>query len=135
MVGSFIFLSPCIRKKLRVAGSVDCYAKVSKYTKRREKSLKLEENAWALHGLACLSIQGGNENLAALYVQRGMELQRDCLSYQKEGLKILGQCEAYGAILQQYAALDEQMKSIGRVQYYYVLGLVKTGQRKTALSL
>lgn len=93
-----------------------------------EMSLKLEENAWALHGLACLCIQGGNENLAVLYVQRGMELQRDCLSYQKEGLKILSQCEAYGAILQQYAALDEQMKSIGRVQYYYVLGLVKTGR-------
>ena len=97
-----------------------------------ETSLKLRENAWALHGLACLSIHEGNKNLAALYAQRGMELKRHCLSYQKEGLKILSQCEAYRAILQQYAAMDEDMKSIGRVQYYYALGLVKTGRLEEA---
>ena len=97
-----------------------------------ETSLKLQENAWALHGLACLSIHEGNKNLAALYAQRGMELKRHCLSYQKEGLKILSQCEAYRAILQQYAVMDEDMKSIGRVQYYYALGLVKTGRLEEA---
>ena len=97
-----------------------------------ETSLKLQENAWALHGLACLSIHEGNKNLAALYAQRGMELRRHCLSYQKEGLKILSQCEAYRAILQQYAVMDEDMKSIGRVQYYYALGLVKTGRLEEA---
>ena len=97
-----------------------------------ETSLKLRENAWALHGLACLSIHEGNKNLAALYAQRGMELKRHCLSYQKEGLKILSQCEAYRAILQQYAVMDEDMKSIGRVQYYYALGLVKTGRLEEA---
>lgn len=97
-----------------------------------ETSLKLQENAWALHGLACLSIHEGNKNLAALYAQRGMELKRHCLSYQKEGLKILSQCEAYRAILQQYAVMDEGMKSIGRVQYYYALGLVKTGRLEEA---
>ena len=88
--------------------------------------------AWARHGLACLSIHEGNKNLAALYAQRGMELKRHCLSYQKEGLKILSQCEAYRAILQQYAVMDEDMKSIGRVQYYYALGLVKTGRLEEA---
>ena len=97
-----------------------------------ETSLKLQENAWALHGLACLCIHEGNKNLAALYAQRGMELKRHCLSYQKEGLKILSQCEAYMAILQQYAVMDENMKSIGRVQYYYALGLVKTGRLEEA---
>ena len=97
-----------------------------------ENSLMLQENAWALHGLACLCIQEGNKNLAVLYAQRGMELQRHCLSYQKEGLKILSQCEAYGSILQQYDTLDEQMKSVGRIQYYHVLGLVKTGQMEEA---
>ena len=97
-----------------------------------ETSLKLQENAWALHGLACLSIHEENKNLAALYAQRGMELKRHCLSYQKEGLKILSQCEAYRAILQQYAVMDEDMKSIGRVQYYYALGLVKTGRLEEA---
>lgn len=96
--------------------------------------MKLQENAWALHGLACLSIHEGNKNLAALYAQRGMELKRHCLSYQKEGLKILSQCEAYRAILQQYAVMDEDMKSLGRVQYYYALGLVKTGRLEEAYS-
>lgn len=31
-----------------------------------ETSLKLRENAWALHGLACLSIHEGNKNLAGI---------------------------------------------------------------------
>ena len=61
-----------------------------------------------------------------------MELKRHCLSYQKEGLKILSQCEAYEAVLQQYAAMDEDIKSIGRVQYYHVLGLVRTGRLEEA---
>ena len=100
-----------------------------------ERSLKLMENAWALHGLACLYLQDENKTLAEICIQRGMQLQRDSLSYQKEGFKILSKCEAYSEILDQYERLNDAMKEVGRIQYYHILGLVKTGYLKEADAL
>lgn len=100
--------------------------------KMYEKSLELCENAWALHGISCLWLNKGNKNLAALYIRRGMELQRESLSYQKEGLKILSQCEAYKEMLKQYEEMKEEFQEAGRVQYYHILGLVKEGKLQEA---
>lgn len=100
-----------------------------------EKSLERKENAWALHGLSCLCLQEGNKTLATLYIQRGMQLQKHSVSYQKEGLKILSKCEAYREILNQYEEMDEAFKEIGRIQYYHILGLVKNGYLQEADAL
>lgn len=100
-----------------------------------ERSVALCENPWALHGLACLCLGKENKNLSALYIQRGMELKKNSLSYQKEGLKILSRCEAYRAILKQYDGLNKELQRVGRIEYYRVLALVKTGRFEEADSL
>ena len=74
----------------------------------------------------------GNKILRHCMHKEEWNLRDTACHNQKEGLKILSQCEAYRAILQQYAVMDEDMKSIGRVQYYYALGLVKTGRLEEA---
>ena len=65
------------------------------------RSVDLTSNAWAYHGLACLYLKSDHEK-AKQFIMEGMALQRERLSYQKEGFKILEKCGAYKEIDEEY---------------------------------
>ena len=102
---------------------------------RREfgESLRLEENAWAYHGLACLELQTGAKEGAASLMQKGMALRGNDVSYMKEGFRLLDICGEYARILEWYGRLEEELRRESRLRFFYVKALHKVGRSKEAL--
>lgn len=98
------------------------------------RSLDLTSNAWAYHGLACLYLKSDPEK-AKQFIMEGMALQRERLSYQKEGFKILEKCGAYKEIDEEYKKQTAQNQKNGRIQYYYVAALEKLERNEEAYHL
>lgn len=96
-----------------------------------ERSIDLASNAWAYHGLACLYLKSDPEK-AKQFMLEGMELQRDRLSYQKEGFKVLEKCGAYKEMDEAYCKLTPENRKNGRIQYYYVAALNQLGRIEEA---
>lgn len=65
----------------------------------------------------------------------GMALQRERLSYQKEGFKILEKCGAYKEIDEEYKKQTAENQKNGRIQYYYVAALEKLERNEEAYHL
>lgn len=116
---------------------VRCYVneKYKKAGKAFEKSLQLAENAWALHGLACVAQHKGNLKKAAGDILRGMELQKGELSYLKDGFKLLCECGQYEAICRFYENLDPDFKKNSRLKYCYIVALHRLGRHRRAYEL
>ena len=98
------------------------------------RSVDLASNAWAYHGLACLYLKSDPEK-AKQFIMEGMELQRERLSYQKEGFKILEKCGAYQEIDEEYKKQTAENQKNGRIQYYYVAALAKLERNEEAYHL
>lgn len=98
------------------------------------RSVDLASNAWAYHGLACLYLKSDPEK-AKQFIMEGMALQRERLSYQKEGFKILEKCGAYKEIDEEYKKQTAENQKNGRIQYYYVAALEKLGRNEEAYHL
>lgn len=101
---------------------------------RREflESLRLEKNAWAYHGLACVELQAGEKEEAASWIQKGMALRGNDVSYLKEGFRLLELCGADAVILTWYERLAEGQKKESRLRFFYVKALHKVGRSKEA---
>ena len=98
------------------------------------RSVDLTSNAWAYHGLACLYLKSNPEK-AKQFIMEGMALQRERLSYQKEGFKILEKCGAYKEIDEEYKKQTAENQKNGRIQYYYVAALEKLERNEEAYHL
>ena len=98
------------------------------------RSVDLASNAWAYHGLACLYLKSDPEK-AKQFIMEGMALQRERLSYQKEGFKILEKCGAYKEIDEEYKKQTAENQKNGRIQYYYVAALEKLERNEEAYHL
>ena len=98
------------------------------------RSVDLTSNAWAYHGLACLYLKSDPEK-AKQFIMEGMALQRERLSYQKEGFKILEKCGAYKEIDEEYKKQTTENQKNGRIQYYYVAALEKLERNEEAYHL
>lgn len=98
------------------------------------RSVDLTSNAWAYHGLACLYLKSDPEK-AKQFIMEGMALQRERLSYQKEGFKILEKCGAYKEIDEEYKKQTAENQKNGRIQYYYVAALEKLERNEEAYHL
>ena len=98
------------------------------------RSVDLTSNAWAYHGLACLYLKSDPEK-AKQFIMEGMALQRERLSYQKEGFKILEKCGAYKEIDEEYKKQTAENQKNGRIQYYYVAALAKLERNEEAYHL
>ena len=98
------------------------------------RSVDLTSNAWAYHGLACLYLKSDPEK-AKQFIMEGMALQRERLSYQKEGFKILEKCGAYAEIDEEYKKQTEENQKNGQIRYYYVAALAKLERNEEAYHL
>ena len=109
-----------------------------KYKKAEKEfgvSLELQENAWALHGLACVKAFQGKNKKAVRYISKGIKLQKSELSYLKEGFKLLIRCEGYDNLINIYKDLSSQMQSDSRLTFYYIQALCGIGQFKEAYEI
>ena len=98
-------------------------------------SLKLEKNAWAYHGLACLKVLQKENKEAVQLILEGMELQREELSYIKEGFKLLLAGEGYEELCGFYGRLEEALQKDSRIKFYYIRALEAAGEVKKAYEL
>lgn len=109
-----------------------------KYEKAQEmlkRSYELQENAWSLHALSCVSLLKGRNQEASDYIRKGMELRKEDLSYLKEGFKTLLLTEHYQEVLDFYESLDETMQKEGRLCLNYISALFYSGQKQKAFDL
>lgn len=108
------------------------------YQKAEEEflaSFRLEENVWALHGLSCTCLRTERKKEAADYISRGILMRKREVSFLKEGFKILYLCEAFGQICSCYEQLDLTLQNIGKIRFYYVSALHRSGCDKEAYGL
>ena len=75
------------------------------------------------------------EEEAADWMEKGLSIENRRVSYLKEALKILGLCKEYGRLIRWYENLDKNTREIGKVKYYYIHALHKTGEDKKAYEL
>ena len=64
-----------------------------------------------------------------------MELKRRDKAYLKEGFKILSLSGEYEALCRFYDSLDDEMKRVSRIKFYYISALHKNGKDKEAFEL
>lgn len=108
------------------------------YQKAEEEfraSFRLEENVWALHGLSCTCLRTERKKETADYISRGILMRKKEVSFLKEGFKILYLCEAFGQICSCYEQLDLPLQNIGKIRFYYVSALHRSGCDKEAYGL
>ena len=99
------------------------------------RSWERKHNPWACHGLACVCLLSDREEEAADWMEKGLSIENRRVSYLKEALKILGLCKEYGRLIRWYENLDKNTQEIGKVKYYYIHALHKTGEDKKAYEL
>ena len=99
------------------------------------RSWERKHNPWACHGLACVCLLSDREEEAADWMEKGLSIENRRVSYLKEALKILGLCKEYGRLIRWYENLDKNTREIGKLKYYYIHALHKTGEDKKAYEL
>lgn len=108
------------------------------YQKAEEEfraSFRLEENVWALHGLSCTCLLTDRKKEAADFISRGILMRKKDVSFLKEGFKILYLCEAFAQICSCYEQLDLPRQNIGKIRFYYISALHRSGCDKEAYEL
>lgn len=103
--------------------------------KHWKKSLELDENAWAYHGLATIEILQKDYQTAKETIQKGLAMRKTDLSYLKETFKYLQLCEAYQDMIALYQGLNGEMQAIDRLVFYYIYALHQVGRTKEAYDL
>ena len=114
------------------------YLQEEKYKKAKKllkKSYERRENAWSLHGLACLYLIRGDLDKSKKYIIKGMEMRREDLSYIKEGIQILMNLKEYAAVLEIYQGLKPELQQESRIRYSYIFSLHFEGETKQAYDL
>ena len=125
------------RVRLQNSGEYDdiyiMIADAQALTDNAEHPEKVRQNIMqvALDYLAC----GLDPEKAKQFIMEGMALQRERLSYQKEGFKILEKCGAYKEIDEEYKKQTAENQKNGRIQYYYVAALEKLERNEEAYHL
>ena len=108
---------------------VCCYEQ-EEYAEARaqwDMSLKLCENPWALHGLACVLRTEGKYKESAAAMIKGMGYKRTDCSYLKEGFMQVFRCEGFEELKAFYEELAEKEQKIARLKFYYIASLHKLG--------
>lgn len=103
-----------------------------KARKAFKESFRLQENAWACHGLASAYLLEGRKEKAVQWIRRGLCIRIAAtstdLSYIKEGFKILLSVNAYEDVLKFYEMLTEEMQKESRIYYDYLTALGYSGK-------
>lgn len=99
------------------------------------ESLRLEENPWAYHGLACVEYLTGREKESGASMQKGMDLRREDRSYLKEGFRLLYRCGGYEELITFYDGLSRNEQGISRLKFFYISALHELGYNQRAYEL
>lgn len=100
-----------------------------------KKSLALAENPWAFHGLSCACLVLGDKKASAEYIRKGMEMNRQDLTYLKEGFKILFLAGENQALCDFYETMDETARQVKKIRFYYISALHGLGRDRQAYEL
>lgn len=100
-----------------------------------QRSAELTENAWAWHGMASAAIMNGKKKKARKAMTRGIRLRKEDLSYLKEGFRILTLAEGYQEICSLYGKSGAHFMQDGRLRFYYIQALHRTGKSEEARML
>ena len=109
--------------------------KIQEAQKAFEKSWMLEENPWAAHGCAVSRLLLDRKEEASVWMERGIDMYGDDISYLKEGFKILSFCGAEEALCRKYEAMSPDKKKNGRLKLFYIQALHALGKNEEAYRL
>lgn len=114
------------------------YYNVELYDKAEEaygRAWELEENPWAAHGRAAALLMLEENEKAALWMEKGIYMRKEDMSYLKEGFKLLFMSGAYGKICGIYEGMEQEKQKNGRLKFVYLNALHKLGEDKKAYVL
>ncbi len=109
--------------------------KYKKAYREFEKSASIRKNAWAYHGMASAAVMRGENKKAGQAMEKGICLRGEDLSYLKEGFRILQMSGRYGKICRLYDSMENCFRKDGRLRFYYIWALHKTGRSEEARRL
>lgn len=99
------------------------------------ESLRIRENAWAYHGMACVYLQKGLFADVSANICKGMKMRENDSSYIKEGFRLLDICGDSHAVTDFYEKLQEDQRKESRIKFFYVKALHKTGRSEEAFTI
>lgn len=99
------------------------------------KSYDMEASPWVCHGMACLCLITERYEEAARWIQQGLTMEWENLSYLKEGLKILYLCRAYREIVDFFEKQDREVQETGKLKFYYISALHRLGEDRKAYEI
>lgn len=100
-----------------------------------KQSLFAKENSWAYHGIASVYTVSGDKEQARDAIKCGIQLQKEDLSYVKDGFRILTMNEGFGDILDLYEELEKKQQEEARIKLYYIQALSENGEVQKAYDL
>lgn len=112
--------------------TLEQYRQAEEYLKR---SLKIAENAWAAHALACVYLVMGKQVAAKDFILQGLEIECQNTSYLKEAFKILNYCKAFSEMKSWYESFDSERQAIGKLKFYYIFALQELEETERAAEL
>lgn len=116
---------------------IGCFAEED-FVKAEEllrKSWDMEANPWACHGLACIGLLIEKNEEAAEWIQKGLKMENENVSYLKEGFRILYHCGAFQELIAFYEKQSSEMREVGKLKFYYISALYKLGREKEAYEI
>lgn len=114
------------------------YLQRERYKKAKrelKQSLAVKKNAWAYHGLASVYTIIGKKEKAKHAITHGIQIQKEDLSYVKDGFRILNNNGGIQEILDLYESLKKEYRQEGRLKFYYIQALYESGQTEKAYDL
>lgn len=103
--------------------------------KEFSQSAAVEENAWAYHGIAVIHTIDGKKEEGIRAILKGMQMQKEDLSYQRDGFRMLQINEAFAEIIKAYEQLEPALKEDKRLIFYYIQALTRQGEYQKAYNL
>lgn len=99
------------------------------------RSWEIEENPWACHGTACVCRLLEQDKEAVQWVLRGLKMESKNVSFLKENFKLLFLCNADLEIIDFIEHQNPEAQKIGKLAFYYISALHRTGEDKKAYEL
>lgn len=97
-------------------------------------SLRLRENPWACHGLGVLAMQKERSAEAAEWLEKGIGMRKEDLSYVKEGLRLILKTKEYRRVIRICEELPEKTRTESRVVFDYLTALSHEGRCQEVLA-
>lgn len=98
-------------------------------------SWQLEQNPWAAHGCASALLVSEKKDEAAEWMEKGIQMRKNDLSYLKDGFKLLLESAAFSVLCHLYEQLEEKEQKNDRLKLSYICALHALGEDERAYHL